>query len=271
MRPNRVKQRIREGKIALNCPSHLADPAVIELIGLAGFDSVVIDLEHDAFDLGLAQRMIVAADLVGVTSIVRIGAEDWGTAQQVLDAGAEGIQVPHVSTRSAAEAAVAATRYPPLGKRGASRASRAARYGTVPWPEHMRTSNDEVLLNVMIEDGEGLANIEEIASVEGVDLLVVGIQDLAGSLGIAQDPAALRRTIADLADRVRRAGRARLGVATGFAGLPLTLAEVRDLGAVFTTVNPSAERRLLSALTAAVAALRDDAPRDGSGRKGAAE
>src|SRR5687767_308716 len=125
MRPNRVKQRIRDGVLALNCPSHLADPSVLELIGLAGFDSAIIDLEHDALDLSLVQRMIMAAELAQITSIVRVAAGEWGVIQQVLDAGAEGIQVAHVSSASQAREVVAAVRYPPLGRRGASRGCRA--------------------------------------------------------------------------------------------------------------------------------------------------
>ncbi len=258
MRPNTVKQRIREGKLALNCPSHIADPTVVELIALAGFDSVLIDLEHDAIDMDLAQRMIVAADLSGIAALVRVPEGDWASAQRLLDAGASGIQVAHTPTRAKAEEAVAAVRYPPLGHRGASPGSRAARFGTVPWPEHMRTSNEEVLLNVMVEDAEGLANLEGIASVEGVDVIVVGIQDLAGSLGITGNEPAIRKAVWDLAARLREVGKARLGVAVGFKALPLTVREVKELGAVFSTINPTPERRLLEAMTTAVKALRDE-------------
>ncbi|MDE3100601.1 MAG: hypothetical protein KGJ98_00035 [Chloroflexota bacterium] len=258
MRPNTVRQRIREGRLALNCPSHIADPTVVELIALAGFDSVLIDLEHDAIDMDLAQRMIVAADLSGITAIARVPEGDWASAQKLLDAGAGGIQVAHTPTRAKAEEAVAAVRYPPLGRRGASPGSRAARFGTIPWIEHMRTSNEEVLLNVMVEDREGLADLEEIASVEGVDLIVVGIGDLAGSLGITGNEALIRTAVSDLAARLRRVGKAKLGLAIGFSGLPLTIRDVKELGTVFSTINPTPERRLLLTMTAAVKALREE-------------
>ena len=83
---------------------------------------------------------------------------------RILDMGAQGIQVPHVSGVEDAKQAVAAVRYPPLGERGAAGSTRAAGYGSVPWNEHVQTSNEEILLIVMTEDLHGIAEIEEIAA-----------------------------------------------------------------------------------------------------------
>ena len=154
MRQNRVKKVMREGQLAIGTYVALGDPQVVEIIGLAGFDAAFIDMEHTTFDLTLVEEMIRAADLAGVTSIVRIPGNDSSLILRLLDAGAEGIIVPHVEGLEGAKRAVDAVRYPPLGQRGAAGGTRAARFGTIPWTEHTQQSNDEILLSVMVEDAK---------------------------------------------------------------------------------------------------------------------
>ena len=96
MRENRVKKVMREGKLALGTYVTFADPQIVEIIGLAGYDAAFIDMEHTDFDLRLVGEMIRAADLAGVTSIVRVPDNDEKLILRILDAGAEGIIVPHV-------------------------------------------------------------------------------------------------------------------------------------------------------------------------------
>ena len=115
MRQNRVKKVMREGQLAIGTYVALGDPQVVEIIGLAGFDAAFIDMEHTTFDLTLVEEMIRAADLAGVTSIVRIPGNDSSLILRLLDAGAEGIIIPHVEGLEGAKQAVDAVRYPPLG------------------------------------------------------------------------------------------------------------------------------------------------------------
>ena len=246
MRPNRVKQRIRDGEIAWGGYVNLADPAVVEIIGLAGFDSAFIDMEHATFDVRTVLEMVRAADLAGITSLVRVPDTDPKFILRILEAGAQGIQVPGVQTRKQAEIAVNAVKYPPRGRRGAAGATRSARFGTVSWNDHVETSNRETLLCCMIEDERGVENLEEIASLDGVDLISVGPADLSQSLGITQpDDPKLRAAVDDISSRLKKIGNAKLSLPYGNAWLPLSVADLKRLGVGYSNVEPSDARAIL--------------------------
>src|SRR5256885_15340395 len=133
MQPNRVKKILRSGDLALGTyTGGIADPQIVEIIGLAGFDAAFIDMEHTSFDLRDIQLMVMAAERVGVTSIVRTPGFDPAFILRLLDMGVQGIQVPHVSDPETAREAVKAVRYPPEGDRGMAAGSRAAGFGTIP-------------------------------------------------------------------------------------------------------------------------------------------
>src|SRR3972149_2306852 len=146
MRENRAKRILKAGGLAIGAGVDMSDPALVEIIGLAGFDAAFIDMEHTGFDLGTIEHMIRAADLVNITSIVRVPDNNPKFILRILDMGAQGIQVPHIANRQDAEAAVRAVRFPPLGERGVAGGSRAARYGTIPLAQHVASSNEEVML-----------------------------------------------------------------------------------------------------------------------------
>src|SRR5437764_2391322 len=204
MQENRVKRILAEGGLALGTHSGgIADQQIVEIIGLAGFDAAFIDMEHTSFDLRDVQLMVMAAERVGVTSIVRTPGFDPAFILRLLDMGVQGIQVPHVSDPETAREAVKAVRYPPEGERGMAAGSRAADYGKTPLLEHMAKSNREILLACMIEDMAAVERIDEIAAVPGVDLLAVGPSDLSRSLGVSGQPDHPRLIAA--IDRVRAA------------------------------------------------------------------
>jgi 2-keto-3-deoxy-L-rhamnonate aldolase RhmA len=119
---------MREGKLAIGTYVGLADPQVVEIIGLAGFDAAFIDMEHSHFDLPLICEMIRAAELAGVTALVRVPDNDPKLILRLLDFGADGIIIPHIEGLEGAKRAVAAVRYPPLGQRGVAGNTRVARY-----------------------------------------------------------------------------------------------------------------------------------------------
>ena len=121
MRENRVKRVMRDGGLAIVSHVGFSDPAVVEIIALAGFDGAFIDMEHSGFDLQLVGEMIRVADLTGITSVVRVPDNDAKLILRVLDMGAQGIQVPHVAGVAGAKQAVNAVRYPPVGERGRRR------------------------------------------------------------------------------------------------------------------------------------------------------
>ena len=149
---NRIKEKISQGQLAIGTYVNLADPAVVEMIGIAGYDAAFIDMEHTAFDLETVQEMVRACDLTGICSLVRVPDNSPKTILRVLEMGAQGIQVPHIADRDDALAAVKAVRYAPLGDRGMGGPTRATRYGTVPMKEHIKNSNSDIVLVVMSSD-----------------------------------------------------------------------------------------------------------------------
>src|SRR5262244_2366758 len=142
MKENRVKRILREGGLALGTHvGGIADPQIVELIGLAGFDAAFIDMEHTSFDLRDVQLAVMSAERVGITPIVRTPGFDPAFILRLLDMGVQGIQIPHISDAKAAREAVKAVRYAPLGDRGMAGASRATDYGKIGVKEHMEQSN----------------------------------------------------------------------------------------------------------------------------------
>ena len=250
MRENRVKAKMKQGQLALGTYVGIADPAVVEVIGLAGFDAAFIDMEHTSFDLPVVEAMIRACDLAGITSIVRVPDNNPKTILRILDAGAQGIQVPHIADGNDAMAAVKAVRYAPLGERGMAGSTRAARYGAVPLKEHMATSNAEILLLLMVEDKQALDQLADIAAVPGVDLIAIGPGDLSAALGVTDpgDPL-LKRTIEDIAATLRKVGKARMAFPLGLTAYPRTAPQLRAMGVAYTNCYPGDLGRLLQSYT----------------------
>lgn len=259
MQENRVKRIMREGGLAIGATSScLREAAVVEIIGLAGFDSVFIDLEHTALDLGDVELQVLAAERVGITPVVRPSTLDPSLILRLLDMGAQGIQVPHVTTAADARAAVQAVRYPPLGSRGLGGASRATNYGKTSLANHVEQSNNEILLAVMIEDLEGVENIDAIAATEGVDLISVGPTDLAKAMGVLGQPDSpeLVAAIGRIAEAVKRNGNARLAIPMGHALFLRTASQLRALGVGYSVCGPAPQVRLLQSMSQQVEEIR---------------
>ncbi len=246
MRENKVRTKMKQGKLAIGTYVSLADPAVVEIIGLAGFDAAFIDMEHTAFDLKLVEEMIRACDLVGITSLVRVPDNNPKTILRILEMGAQGIQVPHIASRDDALAVVKAVRYAPLGERGMGGSTRAARYGSVPLAEHTRTSNAEILLAVMVEDTESIKELADIASIEGLDLIAIGPSDLSQALNVSDknDPR-LKRTIDEIATTLKKVGKAKMTFPLNHAAYPLNAAELQQMGVAYGNCGPADVLRLL--------------------------
>src|ERR1700676_4736962 len=144
MKENRVKRILSDGGLALGTHvGGIADPQIVEIIGLAGFDAAFIDMEHTSFDLRDIQLMVMAAERAGITPIVRTPGFRPAFILRLLDMGVQRIQGPHVSSAETAREAVKAVRYPPQGERGRAAASRAADYGKTRLLDHMAASTQE--------------------------------------------------------------------------------------------------------------------------------
>jgi 4-hydroxy-2-oxoheptanedioate aldolase len=259
MQPNRVKKILGEGGLALGTyVGGIADPQIVEIIGHAGFDAAFIDMEHTSFDLRDVQLMVMAAERVGITPIVRTPGFDPAFILRLLDMGVQGIQVPHISDARAARAAVDAVRYAPLGDRGMAGASRASDYGKVSMKDHMEQSNREITLAVMVEDLPALGEIDAISSVEGVDIVAVGPSDMSRALGVGgtSDHPKLVETILRVADAVRKGGVARLALPMNHPTLPRNAKQLKELGVGYTNCAPAPEVRILKSMQAQVAEAR---------------
>ncbi|MFT8247112.1 HpcH/HpaI aldolase family protein [Roseomonas sp. BN140053] len=183
------KARLRADKPLHGFFVGVPSPVVVELAGYSGFDFVIIDTEHGATGLETLEHMLRAAAASGIAALVRVprgGADD---ILHVLDAGADGILVPHVTNVEAAKRIVQHAYYPPLGRRGISTLSRAARHGTGDAPTMLREQASRTAVIVMVEDAEALTEVSAIARVEGIDALFVGPNDLAASMGHLGDAA----------------------------------------------------------------------------------
>lgn len=206
MRPNVLKQALAEQRLVVGLFCSTPAPVVVEMIGCAGFDFVIIDTEHALVNPETLENMVRAAEVVGLTPLVRVAENAPGPILRALDAGAQGVVVPRVRSRADAEQAVRANRYHPKGERSLN-AGRSVRFGAVDLPESLRKANAEVLVVVMIEDAAGVEAIDDILQVPGVDLVLEGAADLSQSLGV---PWATRHPrVREALLRVREAAHAR--------------------------------------------------------------
>lgn len=259
MRQNELRRLLAGGGTAINGWIAIPDPFAAEQYAAQGFDSVTVDLQHGAADVGGLIPLLQAIDLGGATSLVRVPWNHPADVMRVLDAGAEGVICPMVNSADQARAFVAAGRYPPLGGRSAG----PFRASHVAGVDYVRAANDEVLLIAMIETREAVANLDAIVSVEGIDGVYVGPNDLSLSYGkpgsLAPDDAEVLEVMAAIAAGARRHGK--------FAGVhtdgPATAAQRYAEGYHFCTLLNDV-RLLVDAAKRMVAETRGSGPVEAS-------
>jgi 4-hydroxy-2-oxoheptanedioate aldolase len=156
-------------------------PATAEALGCAGFDFLVVDMEHVPIDVAAMVALLRAIAGTPAQAVVRPPWNDMVMVKRAMDAGATSLLFPFVQSADEARRAVAYTRYPPAGVRGVAGTHRASRYGTVT--DYLKRANDEVCVIVQIETLAALDRLEEIASVPGVDSIFIGPGDLSASMG----------------------------------------------------------------------------------------
>jgi 4-hydroxy-2-oxoheptanedioate aldolase len=181
---NKLKKALQEGKTVFGPFMKISDPAVVEIFGHAGFDFVIIDLEHGPLSIETAQNLVRAAEIVGITPVVRVSVNDPAQISRALDIGAQGVQIPHIVSKVEADIAVKASKFSPLGERGVCRFVRAADYSALQQQDYFRSANNNTLVIAMIEGAEGVQNINEILTIPGIDIIFVGPYDLSQSLGL---------------------------------------------------------------------------------------
>ena len=188
IRQNKVKSALKEGKAVIGTFIKMTDPCSVELIANAGFDFIAIDNEHTAMNRETMVNLIRAADARGIVATVRVRENSRAQILQALDAGAFGVMIPETSSPEEVRLVVERTKYAPLGNRGYSASQRSANYSNMNAAEYARLSNENTMVVVYCETAEAIRNLDDMLSVEGVDVVFVGPFDLTQALGVTGEP-----------------------------------------------------------------------------------
>ena len=182
-RLEKLKERVKSGEIVVGTAVLLSDSVITEQLGTLGYDFIWIDGEHSVLTNEQIRAHIMAAELTGMATIVRVPDHDPATVKPILENAPDAVIFPMINTAEEAKQAVASCLYPPKGIRGYG-PYRAHRFGMIPNEEYV-ASIDQCFLKIMqIEHAEAVKNLDEILNVEGVDSIVVGPNDLSASIGL---------------------------------------------------------------------------------------
>ena len=206
---NPFKAALAKGHVQIGCWVGLGTAYTAEIAGTAGFDWLLIDSEHVPNDLRSISDQVGALQGSDSAVVVRMPGHDPDAIKQVLDAGVQSLLIPMVDSAEQARALVQAVRYPPHGRRGVGYAlGRASHWGAIP--DYLTTADAQVCLLVQVESRAGLAALDEILAVDGVDGVFIGPADLAVDMGHAPtaEAPALRTAVLDALGRIRAAGKA---------------------------------------------------------------
>jgi len=224
VKPNRMKEKIARGEPALGCSVMFPSPQVVEMLGYAGFDWVLIDCEHGSIGPADVELMAMACDAVGITSIARPRTNSASDIQGVMDRGVMGVQVPHINTGEDARRAVASVKFGPGAARGLAAGTRPDSWGMgARMPDFAQAANAQSLVCVQLEHEAALANIDAILAVEDIDVFFIGPSDLSQSMGHPGNPKAppVARAIETALARIVAAGL--------LSGMPATAENLADV------------------------------------------
>ena len=203
MRPNSLKDLFKKNQTALGGWCAVGNPYSAEVMGLGGYDTVVVDLQHGMMFIEQAMAMLAALSATPTMPMVRVSENHFFEINKLLDAGAYGVICPMIDDVQAAKRFVSACRYPPVGTRSYG-PTRGFLYGG---PDYFGGANNAILTLGMIETPQGLDNVDDIAAVEGLDGLFVGPADLSLALGVSPVPDWRAGPLADAIDRILASAR----------------------------------------------------------------
>jgi 2-keto-3-deoxy-L-rhamnonate aldolase RhmA len=245
-----LRGRIRSGETLIGCWSDLASPLAVELLGRAGFDWIVVDLEHGSATEADLLGLLYAAAAASTTALVRPPSAERLRIGRALDLGAAGVVIPQLQSADQVREAVSYLRYPPAGQRGVALRTRGADLGRIGHGDIARVMNERIVGIVQIESVGALRAADEIAAIDGADVLFVGPADLSHALGVPGrfDDPRYREAIASVVAAANRHGKA--------AGVllydPATLADHLELG--FRFIGLGSEGSFVSAGAASMLA-----------------
>jgi len=209
LRNNSLKAKLQSREFVVGTFLEIASPAVVELLGLAGFDFVVVDREHGAIDLHITEDLIRASHSTDISVLVRVPGCEAAAISQSLDMGAAGIHVPQIETVDMAQMAVRASKHHPLGDRGLQVYVRSASYGALGTANYLAAANNDSLIVMQVEGERGVANLDSIIKVDGVDVAFIGPYDLSQSLGFPGQVrhASVKQTMGEAIHKARKTGK----------------------------------------------------------------
>jgi 4-hydroxy-2-oxoheptanedioate aldolase len=207
---NHMKEKLARDEVVASMTVRFARSIEIAQVAkTSGFDTIYVDMEHNTLTLDATCQICIAAQQIGLTPLVRVPANTPDYICRVLDGGAMGVITPHIRSAAEARAMVELVKFPPLGERSAGGALSHYQYRSFPIVETNAAMNDATSLVVMMETVAALENVEEIIGVEGVDMLLVGSNDLCGEMGIGgqYDHPKLRDAFARCIEAARKVGK----------------------------------------------------------------
>ena len=228
MRENKLKRKLQAGEVVYGPFMNCSYGSFIEIVGLAGFDFAIIDMEHGPLQVQTAEDLCRAGQNVGLDPIVRVRKNDAPQIQRALDIGSAGVQVPQIETKEDAEATVRAAKYQPLGMRGVSLFTRAGDYTVFGLAGITDRLNDEQIIVIHIEGVPGLRNLDKVIEVPNIDVVFLGPYDLSQSFGVPgqiNDPRVVKG-MEEAVGKIRASGKA----AGTFAGTPEAAKRWVDVG-----------------------------------------
>ncbi|NIF56079.1 aldolase/citrate lyase family protein [Burkholderia sp. Ax-1724] len=254
---NVVKEKLARDEVALSMTVRLVRTAeIVTIAKTAGFDTFYIDLEHSTLSIESAAQICMTAMNAGIAPFVRLPNLSPDVIARILDGGALGVIAPHVESAEQARQVVRAAKFPPLGERSHGGVLPHMGFRSLPSSEVGEAVNDATMVVIMIETKEALAAIDEIAAIDGVDLLFIGTNDLCASLGIPGqfEHEMIRDAYSKGMTACRKHGK-HLGVG-GLNSHPKLVAQFVEMGARYVSAGTDISF-LLSAASAKAAVMRD--------------
>ncbi len=234
MRPSRVLAKMRSGQVAVSVKINLTDPVVVELAAMSGFDCVWLGMEHLPHTGEQINNHIRAAKIHDMDTLVRVQRGSYSHLIQPLELDATGIMVPHLMNLEDAKKIVYYTKFHPIGRRPLDGGGADGSYCLIPPVEYMEQANRERFVVVQIEDPEPLDELEEIAKLDGIDMLFFGAADFSQGIGHPADwqHPKIKATQKRVAEVARRNGK--------FAGIPGSVDnfdELAEMGYQFISIG----------------------------------
>jgi 4-hydroxy-2-oxoheptanedioate aldolase len=209
MRPSRTKAKLQRGEPVLVTTLHLTDPSMFELVSLMGYDCIWMDMEHHSYTLETAAGLMRAARVGAADVLARPAKGEFMRMQRMLEAGAQGIMYPRCDDAGEAAQVVHWAKFAPRGARGVDSANPDNPYLTMPLVEYLAAANRETFVVIQIEEQHALDRVDEIAAVDGVDVLFLGPGDFSILSGIPGqfDHPMIQKALERVAEAAAKAGK----------------------------------------------------------------